>query len=823
MTSFGYRSNPRYAIKECSSCGTLYTRDCVCSIGTVEDKILVPKSPKNYARCTRCGYLVDGPNCQGCALLRQELEENLVTHSTDFQNTFEQSNASTNVVNAPREPYVVRQDNGSFVDEIIFDLNRAPDSPNQFYCFHCKDVLRDGEACKRCTCAQCGSVQTPGSVISILLPVGTPSTGSGNLYCQWELSPSSGNALLSIISSGQESSVQAKIKTSDALPSLLSKVTEALDSPSKSSPQPEGELIKKDKGTKAMSSNDLKKKGEHIYLIADQIKEQKKLEELAKADLAKQKVELGKEELVDLLGINVVKGLYKAKLQYDKYSDRMLSRRVQSKITNCDVLTRKGPITLKVCLNKKGTGWSTIYRQIKTGMDYLHKTEAELEIDFRKPLSEQDPFDKLNDLERKKRKHAYDIHYYFRSTKKFKSSVQYEDHPAGTVLNEPCLGMIMFNSVQRQDFVNIEDFGDFLNEMGSDYDRGQEAEQKQVKIMEDRRNKVHAEYHVLELQPEGPLSDEVIEVYLERFKLRFGKVRLADDKTLDITSIGDVVLKTSFGTSWTLKDVRIGMNMLASNGNVLDVRKVDIYFCRPGGLGKQKNLSFIMSVKTRKLQRSCGKFNANLQFGVAERLSRTLRAENTGLRAEALKMLWADSVGAQIRVRGPKKVGASRIVEDQMNNTLKVEHPSKREAPRLHSKESVQLKKAINEEMVSLEKNHMCFLVRIAIGKKASQRLWIFKVKEEHDDNKRDVHQVGDEREVEVLHSFNWPPSELITEDDVLPERVQRVPYVRRYRKCVPYVRWYRKVRATSLLKGRWFEVYRDYMRRRAVKLSASK
>nr|GEU68077.1 putative reverse transcriptase domain-containing protein [Tanacetum cinerariifolium] len=33
-------------------------------------------------------------------------------------------------------------------------------------------------------------VQTPGSGISILLAVGTPSTGSGNLYCQWELSPS---------------------------------------------------------------------------------------------------------------------------------------------------------------------------------------------------------------------------------------------------------------------------------------------------------------------------------------------------------------------------------------------------------------------------------------------------------------------------------------------------------------------------------------------------------------------------------------------------------------------------------------------------------
>ncbi|GKA58512.1 retrovirus-related pol polyprotein from transposon TNT 1-94 [Tanacetum coccineum] len=101
---------------------------------------------------------------------------------------------------------------------------------------------------------------------------------------------------------------------------------------------------------------------------------------------------------------------------------------------------------------------------------------------------------------------------------------------------------------------------------------------------------------------------------LERFKLRSGKVRLADDKTLNIAGVGDVVLKTYFGTSWTLKDVRIGMSMLASKGNVPDVRKVDIYFCKAGSLGKQKNRSFIMSVKTRKLQsRSYGRYNANLQ------------------------------------------------------------------------------------------------------------------------------------------------------------------------------------------------------------------
>ncbi|GJV70101.1 hypothetical protein Tco_1485610 [Tanacetum coccineum] len=66
--------------------------------------------------------------------------------------------------------------------------------------------------------------------------------------------------------------------------------------------------------------------------------------------------------------------------------------------------------------------------------------------------------------------------------------------------------------------------------------------------------------------------------------------------------------------------------------------------------------------------------------------------------------------------------------------------------------------------------------VGISAGKKASQRLWMFKVKEEQNDSWneepcRDVHQVGDEREVEVMRSFNWHPRELITDDGVLPER----------------------------------------------------
>ncbi|GJY05293.1 hypothetical protein Tco_0371233 [Tanacetum coccineum] len=53
-------------------------------------------------------------------------------------------------------------------------------------------------------------------------------------------------------------------------------------------------------------------------------------------------------------------------------------------------------------------------------MDYLRITEAKLGIDLDRPLSEQDPLDRLNDLENKKRKHVDDIHDFFRANKRLK-------------------------------------------------------------------------------------------------------------------------------------------------------------------------------------------------------------------------------------------------------------------------------------------------------------------------------------------------------------------------------------------------------------------
>ncbi|GJS34480.1 hypothetical protein Tco_0532862 [Tanacetum coccineum] len=70
--------------------------------------------------------------------------------------------------------------------------------------------------------------------------------------------------------------------------------------------------------------------------------------EEAKAEAAIREGEIRKEELIDLLSLEVVNKYYNDKLQYNKCCDKMLNRRPASRITNCDVLTRKGPITLKV-------------------------------------------------------------------------------------------------------------------------------------------------------------------------------------------------------------------------------------------------------------------------------------------------------------------------------------------------------------------------------------------------------------------------------------------------------------------------------------------
>ncbi|GJX33210.1 hypothetical protein Tco_0243065 [Tanacetum coccineum] len=163
MTSFDRRLNFLYAIKECSSYGALYTADCGCSEGSLEDKILVPipessqRSLKFERICLDCGDSVHGRYCPQCALIRKTFEEIF----QDFQDTSESSDDNTNVVNAPREPFVVNQDPGE---------NSSPSPPHIDHCCHkCGDSL-DGIFCRQCTCKSCGK----GAHIGYNCPTQTP-------------------------------------------------------------------------------------------------------------------------------------------------------------------------------------------------------------------------------------------------------------------------------------------------------------------------------------------------------------------------------------------------------------------------------------------------------------------------------------------------------------------------------------------------------------------------------------------------------------------------------------------------------------------------
>ncbi|GJT46607.1 hypothetical protein Tco_0955322 [Tanacetum coccineum] len=147
-----HRLNPLYTIKECSTCKSLYTKEC-CSIGSFEDKILTPV-PDSSPRCARCGTPVDGPSCRGCAFLQKKFDEDLLAYCVengifqDFQNTSESSDDNTNVVNALREPFVVNQDPG-------VKSSQDPPQIDHNCCYECGDSL-DGIFCRQCICKSCG-------------------------------------------------------------------------------------------------------------------------------------------------------------------------------------------------------------------------------------------------------------------------------------------------------------------------------------------------------------------------------------------------------------------------------------------------------------------------------------------------------------------------------------------------------------------------------------------------------------------------------------------------------------------------------------------
>ncbi|GKF67647.1 hypothetical protein Tco_0197326, partial [Tanacetum coccineum] len=119
----------------------------------------------------------------------------------------------------------------------------------------------------------------------------------------------------------QVSSVQEKLKSSDALPSLLNKVTATLNRFATSLENASGATGKSVPSTgKAYASS-----------IEGEKNTNPTIEHANSTNL--------KNKLVDLLGINVVEKYYNKKLLFDKYCDKMLKIIKSSNIINYDVVT----------------------------------------------------------------------------------------------------------------------------------------------------------------------------------------------------------------------------------------------------------------------------------------------------------------------------------------------------------------------------------------------------------------------------------------------------------------------------------------------------
>nr|GEU51930.1 retrovirus-related Pol polyprotein from transposon TNT 1-94 [Tanacetum cinerariifolium] len=104
----------------------------ICDLDKIPE--LSQRSPQN---CPKCRHPVNGYYCQGCALLRKKFKEDLFTSGIEhgiLQDSSEPSNHNTNIVNAPREPFVVNQDPDN-------NSSQSPPQINHHCCYGCGDPL----------------------------------------------------------------------------------------------------------------------------------------------------------------------------------------------------------------------------------------------------------------------------------------------------------------------------------------------------------------------------------------------------------------------------------------------------------------------------------------------------------------------------------------------------------------------------------------------------------------------------------------------------------------------------------------------------------
>ncbi|PWA82785.1 hypothetical protein CTI12_AA172790 [Artemisia annua] len=235
--------------------------------------------------------------------------------------------------------------------------------------------------------------------------------------------------------------------------------------------------------------------GRDVHIAGESLTEQQRhLSRMYEENVKHEKL-MKKAKMIKSLEPPVIDLFMKKKALYDKYCHIILNRRAPGKITNVDILSRKkGPATLKIyrddgdeeiieefkvrdlhweewnefldcCGKRKAVCLVDIFNSMRKRVDEVIEMKNKLNIQDGVPLQDQDPIHELNRIARKRKRVDDDMEEYFRSTKRFKDQVAYEDHPPGTVLNEPMVGMIIFNNPSRKDFISIQKLGNLTNVM----------------------------------------------------------------------------------------------------------------------------------------------------------------------------------------------------------------------------------------------------------------------------------------------------------------------------------------------------------------------
>ncbi|GJR22412.1 hypothetical protein Tco_0970939 [Tanacetum coccineum] len=176
----------------------------------------------------------------------------------------------------------------------------------------------------------------------------------------------------------------------------------------------QGEQVK-DMEKKAMSHEEVAEKESDSDCNADSKPSSTLgIEHVIKADVSKLEIKKGKQDLIDLVGLEVIEKMYKDKVKYmDDGSEEIIQNFKAS-----DLHLGEWKEVMDACPKRTGAGWTTIYTQMRQRLDALNKAKAELELYLSKPLEEQDPILKQNLLAKKKRKNVNDLHDYFKSTKR---------------------------------------------------------------------------------------------------------------------------------------------------------------------------------------------------------------------------------------------------------------------------------------------------------------------------------------------------------------------------------------------------------------------